>query len=148
MWKTFQEMGLPDHLTCLLRTCIQLKKKQLEVNMEELIGSKLREEYNKAIYCHQSSSVQLLSHIRFFVTQWNAARQASLSNTNSPNLLKLVSIESVMPASHLILCHLLLLMPSIFPNIKVFSKELALCIRWPKYWSFSATSVPLMNTQD
>ena len=68
---------------------------------------------------------------------WTAARQASLSITNSQSLLKLMSIESVMPSNHLILCHPLLLLPSIFPSIRVFSNESVLCIRWPKYWSFS-----------
>ena len=72
-----------------------------------------------------------------FVTLWTAARQASLSITNSRSLLKVMSIQLVMPSSHLILCHPLLLLPSIFPSIRVFSNELVLCIRWPKYWSFS-----------
>ena len=79
----------------------------------------------------------MLSHVRFFVTPWTAARQASLSITNSQSLLKLMPIESVMPSNHLILCHHLLLLPSIFPSIRVFSNESVLCIRWPKYWSFS-----------
>ena len=83
------------------------------------------------------SSVQLLSHIWLFVTPWTAARQASLSITNSRNLPKLMYIESMMPSNHLILFHPLLLPPSIFPSIRVFSNESALCIRWPKYWSFS-----------
>ena len=83
------------------------------------------------------SSVQSLSHVRLFATPWTAARQASLSITNSQNLLKLMSIESVMPSNHLILCRPLLLPPSIFPSIRVFSNESVLCIRWPKYWSFS-----------
>ena len=82
-------------------------------------------------------SVQLLSHVRFFETPWIAARQATLSITNSQSLLKLMSIELVMPSNHLILCHPLLLLPSIFPGIRVFSSESALRIRWPKYWSFS-----------
>ena len=78
-----------------------------------------------------------LSHVRFFATPWTAARQASLSITNSRSLLKLMSIESVMPSNHLILCHPLLLPPSIFPSIRGFSSESALCIRWPNYWNFS-----------
>ena len=82
------------------------------------------------------SSVQLLSCVRIFVTPWTAACQASLSITNSQSLPKLMSIESVMPSSHLIICHPLLL-PSIFPSLRVFSNELALRMRWPKYWSFS-----------
>ena len=83
------------------------------------------------------SSVQSLSHVRLFVTPWTAALQASLSITNSQSLPRLMSIESVMPSNHLILCHPLLLLPSIFTNIRVFSNESALRIRWPKYWSFS-----------
>ena len=83
------------------------------------------------------SSVQSLSCVRLFVTPWTAARQASLSIINSQSLLKLMPIESVMQSNHLILCCPLLLLPSIFPSIRVFSKESALCIRWPKYWSFS-----------
>ena len=83
------------------------------------------------------SSVQSLSHVRLFVTLWTAARQASLSITNSWSLLKFMSIESVMPSNHLILFHPLFLLPLIFPSIRVFSKESVLCIRWPKYWSFN-----------
>ena len=88
------------------------------------------------------SSVQLFSHVRLFVTQWTAARQASLSITNSQSLLKLMSIESVMPSNHLILCHPLLLLLSIFPIIRAFSNEPVLPIRWPKYWSFSFSISP------
>ena len=83
------------------------------------------------------SSVQLLSCVWLFATPWTAACQASLTITNSQSLLKLMSIESVMPSNHLILCHPFLLLPSIFPSIRVFSNESVLCIRWPKYWSFS-----------
>ena len=83
------------------------------------------------------SSVQSLSRVQPFVTPWIAARQASLSTTNSRSLLKLMSIESVMPNNHLILCRLFFLAPSIFPSIKVFSNDLVLRIRWPKYWSFT-----------
>ena len=75
-------------------------------------------------------------------TSWTTARQAALSITNSRNLLKLMAIESVMPSNHLILCHPPLLLPSIFPSIKVFSNESALCIRWPTYWSFSFSISP------
>ena len=88
------------------------------------------------------SSVQLLSCVRLFETPWTAACQASLSITNSQSLLKLMSIESVMPSNHLILCHPLLLPPSIFPSIRVFYNESTLCIRWPKYWSFSLSNSP------
>ena len=89
--------------------------------------------------CQQQffSSVQLLSHDQLFVTPWTAAHQASLSITNSLSLLKLMSIELVMSSNHLILCHPLLLPPSIFPSIRGFSNKSVLCIRWPKYWSFS-----------
>ena len=90
----------------------------------------------------QFSSVQLLSHVRFFATLWTDAHQASLSITNSWRLLKLMSIESVMPFNHLILCHPFLLLPSIFPSIRVFSNESVLRIRWPKYWSFSFSISP------
>ena len=85
----------------------------------------------------QNYVVASLSRVRLFVTPWIAVCQASLSITNSWSLPKLMSIESVMPSNHLILCHPLLLLPSIFPRIRVFSNESALCIRWPKYWSFS-----------
>ena len=88
------------------------------------------------------SSVQSLSRIWLLVTPWTAARQASLSITNCWNLLKLISIESVMPSNHLFLCHPLLLPPSIFPSIRIFSNESALRIRWPKYWSFSFSISP------
>ena len=82
------------------------------------------------------------SVVRLFATPWTAAHQVSLPITNSWSLLKLMSIESVMPSNHLILCHPLLLLPSIFPSIRVFSNELTLCIRRPKYWSFSFTISP------
>ena len=88
------------------------------------------------------SSVQLLSYIRLFATPWTAAHQASLSITNSQSLLKLISVASVMPFNHLILCHSLLLPPSIFPSFRVFSNESALHIRWPKYWSFNFNISP------
>ena len=88
------------------------------------------------------SSVQSLSPVRLFVTPGIAARQASLSITNSRSSLKPMSIELVMPSSHLILCHPLLLLPSIFPSIRVFPNESALRIRWPKYWSFSFNISP------
>ena len=89
-----------------------------------------------------SSSVQSLSHVQFFLTPWTAACQASLSITNSWSLLKLMPIESVMSSNHLIFCCPLLIPPSIFPSIGVFSNESALCIRWPKYWSFSFNISP------
>ena len=88
------------------------------------------------------SSVHLLSCVWLFVAPWTAARQASPSITNSQSLLKLMSIELVMPSNHLILCCPLLLPPSIFPSIRVFSNESDLCIRWPKYWGFSFSISP------
>ena len=90
----------------------------------------------------QISSVQLLSCVRLFATPWTTARQASLSITDSWSLLKLMSIESVMPSNHLIICCPLLFPHSIFPNIRVFSNESVLCIRWPSYWSFSFSISP------
>ena len=93
-------------------------------------------------YSVQFSSVQSLSRVWFFVIPWIAARQASLSITNSRSSLKLMSIESVMPSSHLILCCPLFLLPPIPPRIRVFSNESTLCMRWPKYWSFSFSIIP------
>ena len=90
----------------------------------------------------QFTSVQLISHVRLFVTPRTAAPQASLSITNSRSLLKLMCIELVMPSNHLILCCPLLLLPSIFPSITVFPKESVLRIRWPKYWSFNLSISP------
>ena len=91
---------------------------------------------------HQFSSVQLLSRVQLFVTPWTAACQGTMSITNSQSLLKLMSIKLVMPFNHLILCHPLFLLPSIFPSIRVFSSESVLHIRWPKYWSFSFSISP------
>ena len=88
------------------------------------------------------SSVQLLSRVQLFATPWTAARQASPSITNSWSLPKLMSIKLVMPSNHLILRHPLLLLPSLVPSIRVFSNESVLCIRWPKYWSFSFSICP------
>ena len=91
---------------------------------------------------HQFSSVHSLHHVQLFTTPWTAAQQASLSITNSWSLLKLMSTELVMPSNHIILCHPHFLLPSIFPRIRVFSNESVLCIRWPKYWSFSFSISP------
>ena len=115
----------------------------------------LQEEYQSGIEQHplryssqipydslQFSSVQWLSHVQFLATPWTTARQASLSITNSRSLLKLMSIELVMPCSHLILCHPFLLPPSIFPSMRIFSNESVLHIRWPKYWRFSFSISP------
>jgi len=94
------------------------------------------------VNCYQFSSVQSLSRVQLFATPWIAARQASLSITNSWSSPRLTSIESVMPSSHLILCHSLLLLPPIPPSIRVFSNESTLRMRWPKYWSFSFSIIP------
>ena len=94
------------------------------------------------IYVYLVISVQSLSHVQLFVTPWIVARQASLSITSSWSLLKFLSTELVMPSNHLILCHSLLLLPSIFPSIRVFSNESVLRIREPKYWSFSFSISP------
>ena len=96
----------------------------------------------------QFSSVKPLSRVRLFVTPWTAARQASLSIANSQSLLKPMSIKSVIPSNHRILCCPLLFLSSIFLNIRVFSNESVLGIRWPKYWSFASASVLPMNIQD
>ena len=94
------------------------------------------------LVCFLINTVQFLSHVWLFVTPWTEAHQASLFVTKTWSLLKLVSIDSLMPSNHLILCHPLLLLPSIFPRIRVLSNESALHIRWPKYWSFSFSISP------
>ena len=96
----------------------------------------------------QISSVQSLSRVQLFATPWTTACPVSLSINNSQSLPKLMSIEWVMPSNHLILCRPVLIPPSIFRSIRVFSNESALHIKWPKYWSFSCNISPLMNTQD
>ena len=133
-------------------TCIRCQRKfypkYLAVRIKQIIALQLRISGMLQTYAWdirvslQFSSVQLLSHIRLFVTPWTAACQASLSITNSQSLLKFMSIESVMPSNHLILCRPLLLLPSVFPSIRVFSSESALHIRWPKNWSFSFNISP------
>ena len=100
------------------------------------------QEYPEELYKRDLRSVQLLSHVRLFATPWTAVLQASLSISNSQSLLKLMSIELMMLSKHLILCRPLLLLPSIFPSIRVFSNESAPRIRWPKYWSFSFSISP------
>ena len=108
-----------------------------------LAGLKIREKSTfTRTHDVQFSSVQLLGHVRLFATPWTAAHQASLSIANSRSPPKPMCIEWVMPSNHLILCCPLLLLPSIFPSIRVFSNESALCIRWPKYWSFSFNISP------
>ena len=117
LWNILKEMGIPVHLTCLLRN----------------------------LYAGQFSSVQLLSRVQLFETPWTATRQASLSIINFWSLPKLMSIESVMPSSHLILHRHLLLLPTIPPSIRVFSNESTLCMRWPKYWSFKILTKSIFN---
>ena len=107
-----------------------------------LFRSVLLNFFHTVACCDIHSSVQSISCVWLFATPWTTVHQASLSITNSQSLLKLKFIESVMPSSHLILCCPLLLPPSIFPSIRVFSSESVLCIRWPKYWSFSFSVSP------
>ena len=101
-------------------------------------------DYEKQRYCYflPIVVVQLLSHVRIFATPWTAAYLSLLSAAISQSILKFIFIELVMLSNHLILCHHLLLLPSVFPSIRVFSSEFALCIRWPKYWSFSFSISP------
>ena len=118
------------------------KKEEISVNTELThfaVQQKLTQHCKAAIAV---VVVQSLNHVQHFANQWIAACQAFLSFTISRHSLTLMSIESVMPSSHLTLCHLLLLLPSIFPSIRVFSNESALHIRWPKYWSFSFSMSP------
>ena len=110
-----------------------------QLTFNQLLGSFILSSF-KLFQC--INSVQLLSHVWLFVTPWTAARQASWSITNSQSRFKLMSISSVMPSNHLILCHPLLLPLSIFPSIRVFTNESVLCIRWPNYWSFSFSISP------
>ena len=98
--------------------------------------------YSQSIVFYHFSSVQSLSRVQLFATPWIAAHQASLSITNSRSSLRLTPIESVMPSSHLILCRPLFLLPPIPPSIRIFSNESTLCMRWPKYWSFSVSIIP------
>ena len=122
------------------KSCIHVKKIIIPEFCKFLITSHIQKD---SYYAHMGfifkyiSSVQSLSHVQLFATPWTVAHQASLSIINSWNLLKLMSIESVMPSNHLVLCHPLLLLTSIFPGIRVFSNESVLRIRWPMYWSFS-----------
>ena len=130
-------MGIPDHVTCLMRICMQVNKQQLELDMESQDQFQIGKGVYQGCILSPCSSVQLLSRVQLFATPWTTACQASLSITNSWSPPKTMSILSVMPSNHLILCHPLLLTPPISPSINVFSTESALHIRWPKYWSFS-----------
>ena len=132
--------------TNLIKLCV-MQRKQCWEKFITLDAYIIKEEKsfrinNLIFYLRTLSSVQLLSHVQLFVTLWTAAHQASLSITNSRNLPRPMSIKSVMPSSHLILRSPLLLLPSIFPSIRVFSNESALHMRWPKYWSFSFSISP------
>ena len=126
------ERGTPRRISCLKCGCVKCIHRPSPHEHYLFIRS-----YPNSPTTSWDVVVQSLSRVQLFATPWTAARQASLSVTVSWSLLKLMSIESVMPFKHLILCHPLLLLPSIFPSIRVFSSDSALCIRWPKYWSFS-----------
>ena len=128
--KFFKRQEYQTTLTASWEICMQVKKQQLELDKEQ-----------------QFSSVQLLSRVRLFATSWIAARQASLSITISRSAFKLMSIESVMPFSHLILCRPLFLLPPIPPSISVFSNESTLYMRWPKYWVSALASFLPKNTE-
>ena len=117
-------------------------KEKVSNAQSEKLGKRSMDMSSTVISSVQFSSVQSLSRVRLFVTPWIAARQASLSITNSQSSLRLASIKSVMPSSHLILGRRLLLLPPIPPSIRVFSNESALHMRWPKYWSFSFSIIP------
>jgi len=136
-----QEFIFTQEILIQTRKC---QKVEIHKELECSFSESGRWEYILFYYTVLSvfSSVQSLSCVRLFATPWTAAQQASLSITNSQSLPKLMSIESMMPSNHLILCHPILLLPSIFPNIRVFSYETALYIRWPKYWSFSFNISP------
>ena len=120
-----------------IRREMQRKEAVLRINDEHGTMSHTLQMVSRIPDLYPFSSVQSLSRVQLFATPWTASRQASLSITNSQSLLKLMCIESVTPSNHLILCLPLLLPPSIFPSIRVFSNESALHIRWPKHWSFS-----------
>ena len=144
------EMREGKKVVCPAKACTDIKYgSEVVENSYRYSESKLLTMYFSSLAQHNSyilswvqfSSVQLLSCVRLFATPWIAARQASLSITNSRSSLKLTSIKSVMSSSHLILCHPLLLLPPVPPSIRVFSNESAL-MRWPKYWSFSFSIIP------
>ena len=117
---------------------------------QKILRLDTKDKIPKSKICKQnlSVSVQSLSRVRLLATPWTAKHQASLSITNSRSSLKLMSIKSVMPSNYLILCRPLLLPPSVFPGIRVFSSESVLPIRWPKYWSFTSASILPTNIQD
>ena len=146
MWSTGEGDGKPLQYSCLENPMNSMKRQKDRTLKDELprsmpnmlleISGKITPERMKF------SSVQSLSHVLLFATPWIAARQASLSITNSRSSFKLMSIKSVMPSSYLILCHPFLLLPPILPSIGVFFSESILCMRWPKYWSFNFSIIP------
>ena len=134
LWPSFNsKAGLENHFFICSSEIVFHFTLQSQRHNEELLATSTITSWHS---WHTFSSVQSFNHVWLFATPWTTVRQASLSITNSRSLPKLMSIESVMPYNHLILCRPLLLLPSIFPNIRVFSNKSALCIRWPKYWSF------------
>ena len=150
---TMEKYFLYSLTTLFITNKLELSQREFEDNLIADIILQFKQFNKKTRYITSScilldwgfpgfSSTQLLSHVRLSETLWTAARQASLFITNSQSLLKLMSIESVMPSNHLILCRPLLLPPSIFPSIRVFSNESVLRIRWPMYWSFSFSISP------
>ena len=134
-YRVFSYRILPDAV-CLLNDLVFVSVESPLLVAPAHWFSVKRFPFNKTL-SHNISSVQLLSCVQLFATPWTTACQTSLSITNSQSLLKLMSIESVIPSNHLILCHPLLLLSSIFPSIRIFSNESVLRIRWPKYWNFS-----------
>ena len=124
---------------CLMVICISSLEKRL---LRSFTQFKIRLSFDDCVYIRDCCCCSSSNHVRLFMTPWTAAHQTSLSFTISWSLPKFMPIESVMPSNHLILCRALLLLPSIFPSIRVFSNELALCITWPKYWSFSFSTSP------
>ena len=132
-----------NHSKILYDQPLRIMEIKTEINKWDLIKLKSFGTEKETI-----SSIQLLGHNQLFVTPWTAARQASLSIINSLSLLKLMSTELVMPLNDLILYCTLLLLPSIFPSIRIFSNESVLCIRWPKHWSFSFSISPSLYIQD
>ena len=130
-------------LNCRGHDCFLWSYYQVEaLHRSQFLESLIKREIYWCIQNADFSSVQSFSHVWLFATPWTAARQPSLSITNSRSLLKLMFIESVVPSNHLILCNPLLLLPSIFRSIRIFSNELVLHIKWPKYWSFSFSISP------
>ena len=133
---------MSHQIQCVVTLTFTCRNEYFERRLQNLlIVSKCRR-FLKFTFNWRISLVQSLSRVQLFVTPWIAACQASLSITSSPSSLRLTSIESVMPSSHLILCRPLLLLPAITPSIRVFSSESTLCMRWPKYWSFSFSIIP------